>query len=97
MESLDELKEHLTTWLDGRIDEAVRTAVAEGNKDITAYLDLHFGKVEKGIDDTGVMIGGVSRDVGTVMDSVSKLIESVVAVPQSIMDQIAKFNPFHLP
>lgn len=97
MESIEELKAHLTTWLDGRIDEAVKTAVAEGNRDLTAYLDTRFGNVEKGINDTGTMIGGVSRDVGTVMDSVSKLIESVVAIPQTIVDQIAKFNPFHLP
>lgn len=97
MQSIDELKDHLTTWLDGRIDEAVKTAVAEANKDLTAYLDTRFGNVEKGINDTGTMISGVSRDVGTVTDSVSKLIESVVAIPQSIVDQISKLNPFHFP
>lgn len=97
MQSIDELKDHLTTWLDGRIDEAVKTAVAEANKDLTAYLDTRFGDLEKGINDTGTMISGVSRDVGTVSDSVSKLIESVIAIPQTLADQIAKFNPFHLP
>lgn len=97
MEGFEEMKNDITTWLDGRIDEAVKAAVAEANKDLTAYLDTRFGTLEKGINDTGVMIGGVSRDVGTVMDSVSKLIESVVAVPQSIIDQISKLNPFRLP
>lgn len=97
MNSIEDLKEHLTAWLDERIDEAVKAAVAEANKDLTAYLDTRFGNVEKGINDTGTMISGVSRDVGTVTDSMTKLAESVLAIPQSIADQIAKFNPFHLP
>lgn len=84
-------------WVDERIDKAVKTAVAEGNKDLTAYLDSRFGTLEKGINDTGVMVSAVSRDVGGIADSVSKLIETVVAIPQGIMDKIGQFNPFHLP
>jgi hypothetical protein len=97
MESIEELKQHLTTWLDGRIDEAVKTAVAEGNKDLTAYLDTHFGKVEQGINDVGTTVDGVSKDVGTVADSLTRLATSLLAIPQSIADKITQLNPFHFP
>lgn len=97
MESIKQYEEEFGKWIDERAANAVKVAVTEGNKDLTAYLDTRFGDLEKGINDTGTMIGGVSRDVGTVMDSVSKLIESVLAIPQTIVDQISKFNPFHLP
>jgi archaellum component FlaC len=97
MGSIKEYEEEFGKWVDERAANAVKVAVAEGNKDLIAYLDTRFGNVEKGINDTGTMISAVSRDVGTVMDSVTKLVESVVAIPQSIVDQIAKLNPFHLP
>lgn len=88
-------------WVDERIDKAVKTAVAEGNKDVIAYLDSRFGTLEKGINDTGVMMSAVSRDVGGVADSVSKLFDKVLAIPTAIAgqveDTINRINPFHLP
>lgn len=97
MESIKQYEEEFAQWLDARIAEAVKAGIAEANKDLTAYLDTRFGDLEKGINDTGTMISGVSRDVGTVTDSVSKLIESVVAIPQAIVSQISNLFPFHLP
>lgn len=97
MESIKQYEEEFGKWIDERAAAAVKVAVAEGNKDLTAYLDTRFGNLEKGINDTGTMISGVSRDVGTVTDSVSKLIESVVAIPQAIVSQISNLFPFHLP
>lgn len=84
-------------WVDARIEGAVKAAVAEGNKDLTAYLDVRFGAIERALNDTGIMVSGVSKDVGTVGDSVTKLFASVLAIPQGIVDQISKLNPFHLP
>lgn len=97
MESFNEMKHDLGEWVDARIDEAVKTAVAEANKDLTEFIDTRFARVEEGLNDVGITVSGVSKDVGTMMDSVTKLFESVVAIPQRIVDQISHLNPFHLP
>lgn len=97
MDSIDELKDHLTTWLDGRIDEAVKAAVAEGNKDLTAYLDQRFGGLEHDINNVGGVVDSMAKDLGAVVDSLAQLGTSLLAIPQSIVDKIGTFNPFHLP
>lgn len=101
MESIEELKTHLTTWLDGRIDEAVKTAVAEANKDLTIYLDTRFGKLEFDINNVGGVVDSMAKDLGTVVDSVTKLANTVLAIPtqiaQEVSDTLGKLNPFHLP
>lgn len=97
MESLAELKKELTDWIDQRI----KTGETEANTLLMADLDTRFAKLENGLNDLGTMMSQVSKDVGGVADSVSKLFESVLAIPQSIVDQIdaaiGRINPFHLP
>lgn len=97
MDSIEELKEHLTAWLDARLDEAVKAAVAEANKDLTAYLDTRFGKVENDLNDVGGVVDSMAKDVAAVVDSLAQLGTSLLAIPQSIVDRIGTFNPFHLP
>lgn len=101
MESLADLKKELTAWFDERIDHAVKTAVDQANKDLMADLDSRFGNLEKGLNDLGVMTSAVSRDVGGVSDSVARMVESVVAIPEQMAEAVTKaiggFNPFHLP
>lgn len=101
MESLDELKAHLTGYLDERLDGAAKAAVAEGVKDLTSYMDSRFGTLEQGLNDMGGTLSQVSKDVGGVVDSVSKLANTVLAIPttlaQTVEDTINRINPFHLP
>lgn len=105
MESLDELKAHLTGYLDERLDGAAKAAVAEGVKDLTSYMDSRFGTLEQGLNDMGGTLSQVSKDVGGVVDSVSKLANTVLAIPttlaqtveDTISSTIGRINPFHLP
>lgn len=97
MKSVDEYEAELGEWLDARVQNAVKTAIAEANTDLTAYLDTRFGKLEAGLDDVGTTVSGVSKDVGTVADSLTRLGTSLLAIPQSIVDKLGQFNPFHLP
>lgn len=97
MESLADLKTELTEWF----DERIKTAVDEGNKDLMTDLDTRFGNLEKGVNDMGVMLSGVSRDVGGVSDSVAKLMSTVLSIPtslaQTVEDTINRINPFRIP
>jgi hypothetical protein len=101
MESIEELKEHLTTWLDGRIDGAVKTAVDEGNTKLMEDLDTRFATLESGINNLGGTLSEVSKDVGGVSDSIAGLVQNVLAIPTSlaqvVTDTINRLNPFHLP
>lgn len=86
MQSLDDLKKELTEWIDGRIDEAID----RGNEDLLKDLDTRFALLGTAVNDT-------AKNVAAVSDSVTKLIQSVIAIPQGILDEMQKFNPFHLP
>ena len=101
MESFDELKDHLKDWIHTEVQDAVKTAVAEGNKDVTAYLDERFGTVELDLNDVGGVVDSMAKDLGNVTDSVAKLATDLLAIPTTIAQQIeatlSKFNPFHLP
>lgn len=97
MESIKQYEEEFGKWIDERAANAVKAAVAEANKDLTTYLDTRFGGLEFTLNNVEGVTNSMAKDLGNVVDSVAKLVESVVAIPQGIVDQISKFNPFHLP
>lgn len=101
--NIDDLKEHLTTWLDERIDAAVKSAVDEANKDLMADLDAKFKGVEdglnglgEGLNGLGETVGNVSKDVNGVANSLTGLAQSIIAIPQQIVGQIGNIFP-HFP
>lgn len=97
MESLSDLKKELTEWL----EEFIRTAVDEGNKDLMNDLDTRFKSLEDGINELGITVGDVSKDVGGVANSLTGLAQQIIAIPagiaQTITDTIKNLNPFHFP
>ena len=77
MESLDELKAHLTQYLDTRI----KTAIDEGNADLMKDLGPKFQSIEDNV-------AQVSKDVASVSDSVAGVINAALAPISTVLNGI---------